>query len=184
VRRIVITGGPGNGKTTLARRLASELGLAHIELDSLHHVTDWGSVSEGEFRRDLSAAMDEATEGWVTCGGYVDMSGGLHIARADTLVWMDLPRATVTWRTAKRTIRRAITREELYGNGLTEPMTNFYRWDPEKNVIRWAWVHHRINRVEYPQRIASPEWQHLEVHHLRSQAAVHEFLERVTSPQG
>lgn len=179
-----MTGGPGNGKSTMARRLAEALGLTHIELDSLHHVTDWGSATVDDFRRDLAAAMDAAPDGWVTCGGYVEMSGGIHIARADTLVWLDLPRATVTWRTAKRTVRRAITRERLYGNGITEPLTNFTRWDPEANVIRWAWVKHPVNRAEYPARIASPQWRHLDVHHLTSAAQVDQFLADVIGRGG
>lgn len=168
----------------MAERLAAELGLLHIELDGLFHVTDWESATEEEFRSALVAAMDSAPDGWVTCGNYITMSGSLHIEQADTVVWLDLPRLTVTWRTMKRTLRRFASRERLYGNDIREPLNNFYRWAPEKNIIRWAWVHHPLYREKYQGRIAAGEWQHLDVHHLTSSAAVDEYLGGVlTAPR-
>jgi len=176
VRRIVIVGGPGNGKSTLARRLAEGLGLRHIELDGLFHVTDWESATTEEFRSDLVAAMDAAPDGFTTCGNYLTMSDSLHIARADTLVWLDLPRSTVVWRTAKRTIRRAVTRERLYGNEVREGWRNFTSWDPNRNIIRWAWIHHGVYREKFGPRLTSPEWSHLRVHHLTTPEQVADFL--------
>jgi adenylate kinase family enzyme len=184
VRRITVVGCPGNGKTTLARQLADGLGLRHIELDSLFHVSDWESATADEFRRDLAAALDDAPGGWVTCGNYLTMSAEVHIARADTLVWLDLPRRVVTWRTAKRTLRRSLTREPLFGNGLTEPVGNFTRWDPEKNIIRWAWIHHPIYREDLGRRISSASWKHLDIHRLATADEVDGFLAGALHRQG
>lgn len=177
MRRIVVIGGPGNGKSTMARRLASEFGLAHIEMDGLFHVTDWGSATSDEFRDGLVAAIERAPEGWVTCGNYLAKSQEIHIEQADTLVWLDLPRVTVTWRTFKRTMRRWASREPLYGNDIREPLDNFYRWDPDKNVIRWAWVHHPIYRAAHHARITSGDWDHLDIHHLTSRSAITDYLD-------
>lgn len=184
MRRIVVAGGPGNGKTTLAAALADRLGLVHIELDSLYHVTGFGSASDEEFRAALVARMDAAADGWVTCGNYVAKAQDLHIARADTLVFLDLPRVQVTWRVAKRTVHRFVTREELFGNGIREPVSNFWRWDPDRNVIRWAWVHHPRYRRETPRLMATDAWSHLHVHHLTTQTAVDDFLAAVRPAAG
>ena len=175
MRGIVVVGCPGNGKSTLARQLADELGLRHIELDGLFHVTDWGSATSEEFRRDLVAAMDDAPQGWVTCGNYLTMCSGLHIDRADTFVWLDLPRRTVMWRTIKRTVRRSLTREPLFGNDIREPLGNFYRWDPEKNIIRWAWVNHPIYRDKF-RRFTDGSSPHLTVHHLTTPGEIRSYL--------
>ncbi len=183
MRRIVVVGCPGNGKSTLAGQLAEGLGLRHIELDSLFHATDWGSASEEEFHRDLVDAMDASPDGWVTCGNYLEKSGRAHLARADTFVWLDLPRPLVTWRTARRTVRRAVTRAPLFGNGLHEPRTNFTRWDPEKNVIRWAWVHHPRYRQQFGRMLTDGSLDHLTVHHLTTTDQIAEFREGALAGQ-
>lgn len=182
MKRIVVGGGPGNGKSTLARDLAMALDLTHVELDALYHRPGWDHASDEEFRSLLVAALDDAPEGWTTCGNYLSLCDDIHIARADTFVWLDLPRTLVTRRVAARTLRRAVTRERLFGQDIREPLTNFYRWDPEVNVIRWAWHHHPIYRVEYARRLADPRWAHLNVYHLRSVAEVDEFRRRAIAP--
>lgn len=160
-----------------APRGAARLGLVHTELDSLFHVTHLGSATDEEFRAGLVARMDAAPQGWVTCGNYVTKSKNLHIERADTLVFLDQGRVRTTWRVAKRTIRRFVRREELFGNGIREPINNFWRWDPARNVIRWTWVYHPKYRRETLQHIASEAWSHLDVHHFTRPADVAEFVE-------
>ena len=78
-----------------------------------------------------------AADAWVVDGNYFTVRN-LVWERADTLVWFDLPRPVVMRRVVMRTLRRALTREQPW-NGNREPLSNFYRWDPQKNVIRWAW---------------------------------------------
>lgn len=157
MHNIVVCGGPGNGKTTLARTLAARRGIEHIELDSLFHVTDFGSESPAAFRAALIGRMQAAPNGWVMCGNYVSILEHLHIEQADTLVFLDLPKRVVMARVVRRTLRRVLTRERLYGNEVRESFDNLWRWDPEKNIIRWTWVNHRVYRQRTPRLIASPE---------------------------
>lgn len=175
VKRIVVLGCPGSGKTTLAARLAADLGLTHIELDSLHWRPGWTEVSTEEFRAQLDTALAEATDGWVTCGNYASRTEGRHVSAADTVVWIDLSRWTVMRRVTTRTVRRAITRERLFGHDICEPLSNFYRWAPEKNIIRWAWVYFPKYRERYETAIDAGDWSHVSVRHLESPKAVEAF---------
>ncbi len=181
MQRIVVVGGPGNGKSTLAKQLVDRLGIVHIELDALFHRPGWESAPAEEFRAGLVSAMDGAPVGWVTCGNYISLSADLHIERADALVWLDLPRGLVTWRTARRTARRAITGERLFGQDIREPLRNFYHWDPEKSIIRWAWHHHGTHAVKYARHLAKPGWSHLDVHHLQTVSEIEDFLAKATT---
>jgi adenylate kinase family enzyme len=103
------------------------------------------------------------------------MVGDTHLKQADTIVWLDLPRRIVMTRVIWRTIRRVLTREELW-NGNKEPWTNLYHWDPELNVIRWTWVTHPERREKYRRASSDGSWAHAEVVRLRSPEAVENFL--------
>lgn len=178
MRRIAVVGSSGSGKTTMARTLSERFGLTHIELDALHHGPNWTQAEPDVLRRRVVDAMEAAPDGWAMCGSYESIVGDLRSAAADTVVWLDLARPVVTRRVVTRTIRRAITREELW-NGNREPLSNFYRWDPEKNVIRWSWVHFHQKRARYEAGIAGGVWDHLDLHRLRTPSEVDDFLRMV-----
>jgi len=165
MRRVVIVGNSGSGKSTLARQLADKLDLDHIELDSLFHQPNWTPQDPDIFRAELIERMDAAKNGWSICGNYKGVTWSLTMPSADTIVWLDLPRSLVIRRVVARTLRRAFRREELW-NGNREPLTNFYRWDPEKNVIRWSWTKHDHYRERYLEAMADGTWAHAEVHQL------------------
>ncbi len=167
-RRISVVGGSGSGKTVLAGRLAERLGLRHIELDSLYHLAGWEQRSPEEFR----SVVDDATAGprWVTCGNYSLVREQIW-ERADTVVWLDLSRRQVMGQVVGRTLRRVVTREELW-NGNREPWSNLYRLDPERSIIAWAWTRHGVYRDRYQTAMLDPRWSRLTFVRLRSRPEV------------
>jgi len=113
---------------------------------------------------------------WVIDGNYTSLGMKDMIwPVADTLIWLDLPRWVVVPRIIWRTLKRGFTRQELW-NGNREPMTNFTRLDPEKNIIRWSWTRHDHYRQQYEEALAGPEMVHVRVIRLRSTADVRAFL--------
>jgi len=82
--------GPGVGKTTLARRLASKLRLENIELDAIFHQENWEHPTEDEFHRLVSEALP-ADGRWVVDGNYSAVAE-IVASRADIIVWLDMPR--------------------------------------------------------------------------------------------
>ena len=70
MRQIAVVGCSGSGKTALARQLADQLGLEHIELDALAQLPDWTLRPADELRADLEALLLAAQDGWVTDGNY------------------------------------------------------------------------------------------------------------------
>ena len=119
--------------------------------------------------------MKACDAGWTICGNYKSVSWDITMPQADTIVWLDLPRSVVMRRVVGRTLRRALLRQELW-NGNREPLTNFYKWDPEENIIRWAWTKHHDYRQRYLEAMADGTWAHAEVHRLTSAGAVSKFL--------
>jgi len=172
MRRISLIGVPGSGKTTAGRRLAASLDVPFIELDAIFHQSGWRELPRDEFRTRVSEVI--AQEGWVVDGNYSTVQD-LVWPRADTVVWLDLPRPVVVRRVATRTLRRALTRERLW-NDNREPLTNFYRLDPEKNIIRWAWVKHAEYLERYGAAMRDAANDHLRFRRLTSQREIDQFL--------
>jgi len=172
MQRVSLVGVPGSGKTTVGRRLAASLGVPFIELDSIFHQAGWVDLPRDEFRQRVRGAL--TADGWVVDGNYSAVQD-LVWQRADTVVWLDLPRWLVMQRIVLRTVRRAATRERLW-NGNREPLRNFYRLNPEMSIIRWAWVKHPEYVERYGAATADAAYAHLRFVRLRSQRDVRAFL--------
>ena len=97
--RILILGGTGSGKTTLARELAAALQVPHVELDSLYFGPEFSTAPLPLLRERTSAAI--AGDRWVTDGNKQAVRD-LVWPRADTIVWLDYPLGVRLWRLAKR----------------------------------------------------------------------------------
>jgi hypothetical protein len=170
MERVLVVGCSGSGKTTLSRALAERLDAPYVELDALHHGEGW--VPRPTFAADVDRLTAQAH--WVVDGNYAAVRELLW-SRADSVVWLDLPRALVEWQVVRRSLVRWVTREELW-NGCREPSPLGWR-DPE-HPVRWAWTKHAEYRVLYAARFADPQWAHLAHVRLRSRRAVRRFLDR------
>lgn len=168
-----MVGNSGSGKTALARQIAARLDLVHVELDALHHGPGWTPAAPEDFRARVESALAGA-EGWVVCGNYSAVVEPVVWPRADTVIVLDLPKAVVMQRIVRRTLRRTIRREELW-NGNREPLRNLWASDPQRNIIRWAWVRHAVYRERYRRAAADHDHAHLDFVFLRSPAEVAAF---------
>jgi adenylate kinase family enzyme len=172
VHRVSVVGNSGSGKSTVAAALAARLGVPHVELDSIYHQPNWVPLPHDEFRARVAAVTAE--DAWVIDGNYTAVRD-LVWARADTVVWIDLPRALVMRRIIGRSFRRAARRQELW-NGNREPWSNWLTLDPERSIIMWSWTQHAKYRARYAVAMGDPALRHLSFIRLRSPAEVAVFL--------
>ena len=170
-----MVGTSGSGKSTLAAALAAALGVEYLELDSVYHQADWEPLPVPEFRQRAAAVA--AGEGWVIDGGYSKVRD-IVWGRADTVVWLDLPKRTVMRRIVCRTLRRVAGRAELW-NGNRERWRNILTLDKEESIIAWAWQTHARNQARYAAAMTDPANTHLRFVRLTSPAAVRRFLRSV-----
>lgn len=176
--RVVVLGSSGSGKTTVAHRIGTILDVPLLEMDSVMHRDGWDSTPSEDFARILAefAAQDR----WVMDGNYTSRGSREAVwPRADTVVWLDPPRSTAMRRVVGRTLRRVITREELW-DGVREPLTNLYSLDPYKNIIVWTWTRHAHTREKFETAMTDGSWAHAAVHRLRSPGEVKRFLASVS----
>jgi len=144
MRRVVVFGTTGSGKSWLAERLAARHGLRLIELDRLYWGRDWQPAPLELFRHRVERETRDGD--WIVVGNYGQVRD-LTWRAADTLVWFDLPFALVMWRLLRRTIRRSLTREDLWGTGNRESLRNAFL--SRDSILLWAIKTHRRNRRRF-----------------------------------
>jgi adenylate kinase family enzyme len=102
MRRVMIIGQPGAGKSTLARELGAITRLPVFHIDHIHYDRGWAERPGSE--KDRLVAEVHAREAWIFEGGR-SSSWGERLARADTLIWLDLPLGVRLLRVLRRTAR-------------------------------------------------------------------------------
>jgi adenylate kinase family enzyme len=171
MRRVVVIGTTGSGKSTVAERLSAQTGLRIIELDALYWGRDWQGVPVDLFRHRVERETRDG--GWIVVGNYGQVRDLVWPA-ADTLVWLDLPLSLVMWRLVRRTIRRAATKEELWGTGNRESFVNAFF--SRQSILLWALKTHRRNRDRYSKDCAA-QAEKMQVVRLTSHREVERFLD-------
>ena len=84
-------GSSGAGKSTFARSLADKLGIPFVSLDRLFWQPGWREPVKADFTATVTREAEKPA--WVIDGNYMTYGAGeLRRARADAVVWFDLPR--------------------------------------------------------------------------------------------
>jgi adenylate kinase family enzyme len=175
MRRVAVVGNSGAGKSWLATRLAAALGVPYVELDAIQHGPGWQELPAEEMRRELDDRCP-ADGAWVADGNYTEKGGDVIRRRADTIVWIDLPRGAVMRQLVWRTARRLVLRERLW-NDNRESLRDALARDPERSILRWAWTQHAPRRAAFAAE-ADDRWLRL-----TSRADVRRFLAASSSDE-
>ena len=166
MQRVMIVGGPGAGKSTLARKLGRVSGLPVHHMDMIHWMPCWEQRSMTDKWRMTREV--EAQDRWIFEGGF-SATYDSRAARADTLIWIDLPVGLRLWRVTKRVVRYwGRSRPDLPQGcveGVKRETWAFYKWI-------WKTRHSHRRRLMHLLR----DHDHLVVHHLRSQGEIRRFL--------
>ena len=154
MKRIVLLGCAGSGKTTLARRLGERMGAPVICLDAVWRA---GPGDTPRFRELMTEA--HAAESWVSDGNFAQVTFDIRLPRADLIVWLETPRILC----AARAILRVFRPGEAH------------RPHDLQKVLRFIWNFDRLNRprIEAARIAYGPE---APVLHLRTRADVEALL--------
>ena len=88
MKRIIVIGCPGSGKSTFSRRLRDTVGYPLYHLDMIYHKPDRTTVSREEFDRRLREIMEG--ECWIIDGNY-NRTIEMRLKECDTVFLFDLP---------------------------------------------------------------------------------------------
>lgn len=111
MRRIMIVGGPGSGKSTVGLALGRALGLPVFHLDRLYWGPGWSALSLQD--REAALARVLALPAYVLEGS-TPATYDARLADCDTLIWLDLNPGLRLFRILARVRRtRGRTRPDL-----------------------------------------------------------------------
>lgn len=88
MKRAIVIGCPGSGKSTFSRALRDLTGIPLIHLDALYWKPDRTTVTREEFDEKLNAAMNN--ESWIIDGNF-QRTLETRIERCDTVFFLDIP---------------------------------------------------------------------------------------------
>ena len=153
-QRIAVIGTTASGKSTLAKQLADTFEYDFIELDALHWEPNWKEAQLSVFRGRVEEAVK--SQAWVVAGNYSKVRD-LIWKRAEFIIWLDYPFPIIFWRLLTRTIRRAVSREELW-NGNRESFWPHLKLWSEESLFNWLFKTYWRRKRETPALLSRPEY--------------------------
>ncbi|HEX8163859.1 MAG TPA: DNA topology modulation protein [Pyrinomonadaceae bacterium] len=170
MRKILVIGSGGAGKSTFSRRLGGILGIEVFHLDALYWKPGWVETPKPEWRRVVEELAGR--ESWIMDGNY---SGtlGLRFEACDTVIFLDVPRLVCLWRVLKRSaLYRAGGRPDM-AQGCDEKLdVEFLKF------LRWVWDYPTRTRPKVLELLRkSPPGKN--IFRLRGRADVESFLQNV-----
>ena len=88
MKKIIVIGCPGSGKTTFAEKLRDKTGLPLFYLDAIWHKPDRTHISREEYDARLSEIL--ALDSWIIDGNY-SRTMERRLEACDTVFFFDLP---------------------------------------------------------------------------------------------
>lgn len=165
VKRILVIGSGGAGKSVLARRITVATGLPLIHLDALYWHPGWVETPKDEWARVVAELITR--DAWVMDGNY---SGTLdaRLRACDVVIFLDYPRWQCVWGVIERRLRFTL------GENRTDVPSNC----PERltwEFLRWIWDYPTRTRPKVLEKLRAAAAEKRVVI-LRSRAEAERFI--------
>lgn len=171
MKRVLVIGSGGAGKSTFARRLGELLNIQVKHLDKFYWRAGWREPAKEDWLKTVTELASD--ESWIMDGNY---SGTLdfRIQQCDTIIFLDMSRLLCLWRVAKRRL--------LYRKGsrpdIAEGCPEQLNWE----FVQWIWNYSRRSRPKVV-RLLNEHAGTKEIVWLRSRAEVEKLLKQLTNDE-
>lgn len=172
MKKVLVIGSGGAGKSTFATSLGRVLDIEVIHLDAFYWKPGWIETPKPEWREKVAALVKRDT--WIIDGNY---SGTFDIrfAACDTVIFLDVARRVCLWRVLKRLL--------LYRRGGRPDMAAGCQERFDLQFLLWIWCYPKRTRLKVLQLVSesSPDKEMIQ---LRTQAEIEGLLTKVGSSTG
>ncbi|HKP82989.1 MAG TPA: DNA topology modulation protein [Pyrinomonadaceae bacterium] len=164
MRKVLVIGPGGAGKSTFARQLGEALDIKVNHLDSAYWRSGWSKPSEDEWVQTVTKLV--SGDAWILDGNF----GGtleLRLKHCDTIVFLDMSRLLCLGRVFKRRL--------LYRNRSRPDMAEGCNEKLDLEFILWIWNYSRRSRPKVI-KLLREQGNGKQVVWLRSNREVRKFL--------
>ena len=166
MKRVLIIGCGGAGKSTLARALGEKTGLPVVHLDSIFWLPGWVEMEKDAFDQRLREEM--AKETWIMDGNF-NRTMEERIAHCDTIIYLDFSRFACLRGVLKRVITTYGKVRPDMGEGCPERLD----WE----FLKWVWNFNKNKQERYYRMLNEAEGKETVV--LKNRRMVKRFLRSV-----
>ena len=143
MKRIIITGASGSGKTYTARKLSMALDITNYDLDDYGWNSEWQLRDKHEFTESINTITQQKT--WIISGNFSSLEQYIW-QRCDTLIWLDYNICRCLIQSFTRSIGRIIRKTPCCnGNYETFKQLFFSR----NSIILWVLTSYNKRRAFY-----------------------------------
>jgi adenylate kinase family enzyme len=164
VRKILVLGCAGAGKSTVSRDLGARLGIPVTHLDRLFWQPGWQKPDKQWWREKQQELV--ADDAWILDGNY-DSTLEIRLGAADTVIFLDFPRLLCLSRVLRRTAMSM--RRDTQAPGCPDKV--------DREFLAWIWTFQRDVRPRIMALLAE-HGRNTEQHLLTSPRDVRAFLAR------
>lgn len=169
MKRVLVIGPGGSGKSTFAKRLGQVLGLEVKHLDSFYWRAGWTKPSNEDWKTKVNELI--SGESWIIDGNY----GGTlaqRVERCDTIIFLDMPRTLCLWRVTKRRLTYRNRSRPDMAEGCSEKL--------DREFISWVWNYSHRSRPKVV-KLLNENQARKKIVWLRSNTDVERFLKSCKS---
>lgn len=165
MKRILVFGNGGSGKSTLSVTLGDLLHLPVIHLDKYFWQPNWIATPVDDWNIIVESFSD--SEEWIIDGNY-SRTMNIRIKRADLIIFLDMPNMLCLYRIFKRRIKyNRKTRPDM-NEECTEKL--------DLEFIKWVWNFKKRNRAKILDKLeVASKTKRIII--LKNRKQVNEFIE-------
>lgn len=131
MKKVAVFGKPGNGKSTLSKKLSAKTGIPLYPLDSIVYKPNGETIDRSVFADKHAALLAKGS--WI-----IDGLGPLsafyeRLNQADTLIYIDLPYSTSYWLATKRCLKGLFVKPE--------------GWPEGSSILKGTWNSYKMLRL-------------------------------------
>jgi adenylate kinase family enzyme len=170
MRKVLVIGSGGAGKSTLSNQLGESLKIEVLHLDKFYWRPGWIETPKSEWVKTVEELLTR--DAWIMDGNYLG-TFDIRFETCDTVIFLDMPRTLCIWRALKRLLMYRNKRRPDMGAGCPEKFN--------LEFILWIWNYPLSTRPEIVKMLKSnPEGKN--IIWLRSPSEANRFLATQGTP--